>query len=96
MAPKCQQTWNVHVQGPCPSCGSENFTYFGDILTIAGNKGQNTVECGNCKTKLVFDENKREVRVCVEMVRRHTTPTDDGFGGAEGACGGCQGLVLSL
>lgn len=50
------------LQGPCPSCGTENFTYFGDILTIAGNKGQNTVECGNCKTKLVFDENKREVR----------------------------------
>jgi hypothetical protein len=31
------------LQGPCPSCNSQNFTYFGDILTVQGNRGTNAV-----------------------------------------------------
>ncbi len=31
------------LKGPCPNCGAENFSYFGEVLTVAGNRGQNTV-----------------------------------------------------
>lgn len=34
---------SVVLKGPCPSCGAENFTYFGEVLSVAGNRGQNTV-----------------------------------------------------
>lgn len=56
-------TDSVILTAPCPSCGTETFSYFGDILTVSGNRGKNVVECGNCKSKLVFDENKRSVTV---------------------------------
>lgn len=54
---------NFILKAPCPSCGTENFTYFGDVFTVTGNRGQNTVECGNCKADLTFDEYKRIVVV---------------------------------
>jgi len=35
------------LKGPCPNCNTENFTYFGDILTVPGNRGTNAVGlCG--------------------------------------------------
>eukprot|EP00877_Chromochloris_zofingiensis_P012845 jgi/Chrzof1/7814/Cz02g37160.t1 len=51
------------LKAPCPSCGTDNFTYFGDIFTVSGNSGQNTMECTNCKADLTFDLNKRVVVV---------------------------------
>ncbi|GLC34319.1 hypothetical protein PLESTB_000742600 [Pleodorina starrii] len=54
---------NLILKAPCPSCGSENFTYFGDVFTVAGARGQNTLECHNCKADLTFDEYKRIVVV---------------------------------
>lgn len=51
------------LKGPCPSCGTENFTYFGDVFTVAGNRGQNVVECSNCKADLTYDEYKRAIVV---------------------------------
>lgn len=51
------------LKGPCPNCGAENFTYFGEVLTVAGNRGQNTSDCVGCGAGLTFDENKRIVVV---------------------------------
>lgn len=51
------------LKGTCPSCGTENYTYFGDIFNVSGNTGQNNVECTNCKATLTFDSNKRVVVV---------------------------------
>jgi len=47
------------MRGECPSCGTENFTYFGDILTVSGNKGTNSMDCDNCGARLTFDSQKR-------------------------------------
>ena len=51
------------LKAKCPSCGTESFSYFGDILTVSGSRVTNTVECANCKAKLVFDADKRSVEV---------------------------------
>ncbi len=51
------------LKAECPSCGTKNFTYFGDILTVAGNKDANVVECPECKSKLRFDADSRMVEV---------------------------------
>ena len=49
-------------QGPCPNCNTENFTYFGDIFTVKGNREENTVDCRECKAKLTFKAEERAVR----------------------------------
>ena len=51
------------LKAQCPACGTENFTYFGDILTVSGNKDANVVECPECKSKLRFSADTREVVV---------------------------------
>lgn len=51
------------LTAPCPSCGQENFSYFGDILTVEGNRGKNEVQCSSCKAKLIYDETTRQVTV---------------------------------
>jgi hypothetical protein len=51
------------LRADCPSCGTENMTFFGDILTVAGNRDKNTIECSNCKAKLAFNASSREVVV---------------------------------
>lgn len=51
------------LKAPCPACGHENSTYFGDILTVSGSREQNVIECGGCKAKLLVDANVREVEV---------------------------------
>jgi hypothetical protein len=53
----------IILKGPCPNCGAESNTYFGDIFTVPGNKGQNMLECTSCKADLTFDLNKRVVVV---------------------------------
>lgn len=57
------------LKANCPNCGTENFTYFGDILTVSGNRQSNMVDCANCKSKLSFDAEKREVQVEPEAVQ---------------------------
>ncbi|KAG2491953.1 hypothetical protein HYH03_009685 [Edaphochlamys debaryana] len=54
---------NLILKAPCPSCGTETFSYFGDVFTVHGARGQNLVECNNCKADLTFDEYKRIVVV---------------------------------
>lgn len=54
---------NLILKGQCPSCGAENFTYFGEVFSVNGNKGQNAVDCCNCGAGLTFDEYKRIVVV---------------------------------
>lgn len=49
------------MQGPCPNCGTQNSTYFGDILTVRGNRDKNTVSCDNCKSQMTFLSTKRQV-----------------------------------
>ena len=56
------------LKAACPNCGTDNFTYFGDILTVGGNKDANVVECPECKSKLRFDADTREVEVQPEEV----------------------------
>ena len=53
-------------QAPCPNCSTENTVYFGDILTIQGNRKESTVPCSNCKTQLTFNALSREVVVADE------------------------------
>eukprot|EP00199_Chlamydomonas_sp_CCMP681_P002468 CAMPEP_0119106584 /NCGR_PEP_ID=MMETSP1180-20130426/5042_1 /TAXON_ID=3052 ORGANISM="Chlamydomonas cf sp, Strain CCMP681" /NCGR_SAMPLE_ID=MMETSP1180 /ASSEMBLY_ACC=CAM_ASM_000741 /LENGTH=338 /DNA_ID=CAMNT_0007091947 /DNA_START=36 /DNA_END=1052 /DNA_ORIENTATION=- len=47
------------LKGNCPNCGAENFTYFGEVLSVGGNRGQNSCDCVSCGAGLTFDENKR-------------------------------------
>lgn len=51
------------LKGPCPNCGTDNYTYFGDIFTVAGNKGSNVLECSSCKADLTYDAAKRVIVV---------------------------------
>ena len=53
----------IILKGPCPNCGTDNFTFFGDIFTVAGNRGQNVVECTSCNADITFDYSKRIVVV---------------------------------
>ena len=52
----------ARAQGPCPNCNTENFTYFGDIFTVKGNRLENTVDCRECKARLTFRAEERSVR----------------------------------
>jgi hypothetical protein len=56
---------NIILKGTCPNCNTDNFTYFGDIFTVAGNRGQNVVECSGCKADITFDYSKRIIVVQV-------------------------------
>lgn len=51
------------LKGACPNCGEVNTTYFGDILTVAGNRDKNVVKCPCCESQLTFDANERLVTV---------------------------------
>jgi len=53
----------IILRGPCPNCGTDNGTYFGDIFTVPGNKGNNKLECSSCKADLSYDQNKRVIVV---------------------------------
>lgn len=68
---QCPSNWLVligaltmwdHVQGPCPECGMEATTYFGDIFTVKGARVDNTVTCSNCKAIINVNAEKRSVR----------------------------------
>ena len=49
------------LQAPCPNCGASTQSFFGEILTVAGNKNDAEVACGSCGAKLQFDRAAREV-----------------------------------
>jgi hypothetical protein len=51
------------LKAQCPNCGTENVAYFGDIFTVAGNRDANIVDCSECKSKLRFDAESRQVQV---------------------------------
>ena len=59
---QCVAERGAAPQGPCPNCNTENFTYFGDIFTVKGNREENTVDCRECKAKLTFKAEERAVR----------------------------------
>jgi hypothetical protein len=54
---------NLILKGPCPNCGTDVYTYFGEIFTVSGNRGQNLVDCPSCKASLTFDAGKRVIVV---------------------------------
>eukprot|EP01025_Chloroclados_australasicus_P008396 TRINITY_DN1295_c0_g1_i1.p2 TRINITY_DN1295_c0_g1~~TRINITY_DN1295_c0_g1_i1.p2 ORF type:complete len:321 (-),score=32.29 TRINITY_DN1295_c0_g1_i1:305-1267(-) len=54
------------LKGPCPNCGTENLTYFGNIFTVQGNRTENVIKCSNCKKELKFSAMKREIEVLEE------------------------------
>lgn len=54
---------SVILKGPCPNCGTENYTFFGEVLTVEGNRGTVTTDCTNCNALLSFDEDKRLIVV---------------------------------
>ncbi len=49
------------LKAPCPNCGAPTQSFFGEILTVAGNKAGAEVACGACGSKLQFDRAAREV-----------------------------------
>lgn len=51
------------LKAECPNCGTENIAYFGDIFTVSGSRDVMTVDCSECKTKLKFNAEKRQVEV---------------------------------
>lgn len=67
---------NALLQGSCPNCGSSNSTYFGDILTVKGNREKNEVQCGECKAKLQFDSGKRQVSIAVLLAAQYARHLD--------------------
>ena len=76
----------LHVlQGPCPTCNEDVTTYFGDILTISGNRELNQVVCSNCKSKLDINATKRQVH-------SKATPGNS----ATRACMGAQNEVTGM
>ena len=53
------------AQGTCPECNTENFTYFGDVLTVAGPRDEQSTKCKECKSNLTFKANTRMVRLAL-------------------------------
>lgn len=47
------------LKGTCPECNTENFTYFGDILTVSGSRSETTTPCKECKAQLKFKADDR-------------------------------------
>eukprot|EP00798_Chlamydomonas_sp_ICE-L_P003887 gene3887-13953_t len=54
---------SVILKGNCPNCGEANFSFFGDVMTVPGNRGLNVCDCPKCNASLSFDENKRIIVV---------------------------------
>jgi hypothetical protein len=48
------------LQAPCPNCGASTQSFFGTILTVAGNSSEAEVTCGNCGARLKFERAARE------------------------------------
>ncbi|GBG61775.1 hypothetical protein CBR_g23735 [Chara braunii] len=53
----------IILKGPCPECGHENISFFGTILTVAGNSGVNEVQCASCKADLLYDREMRQIEI---------------------------------
>ena len=62
------------TQGTCPKCNTENFTYFGDVLTVSGSRDEQSMKCKECKSNLTFKANTRMVRhACAECCKVQCT-----------------------
>ncbi|XP_027180758.1 PGR5-like protein 1B, chloroplastic [Coffea eugenioides] len=47
------------LKGQCPNCGTENTSFFGTILSISSGGSNNTVQCSNCETVMIYDSETR-------------------------------------
>jgi hypothetical protein len=52
---------SVVLTAPCPNCGSTNVAFFGDILTVKGDKESLDVTCDSCKQLINFQRRTRQV-----------------------------------
>jgi hypothetical protein len=52
---------SVVLKAPCPSCGASNIAFFGDILTVKGDKESLDVTCDSCKQLINFQRRTRQV-----------------------------------
>jgi hypothetical protein len=59
----------MQAQGTCPNCNTENFTYFGDILTVSGSRTETTTPCKECKSQLKFKADERMVSTTLKSIR---------------------------
>mmetsp|Transcript_41950 Transcript_41950/g.133904 ORF Transcript_41950/g.133904 Transcript_41950/m.133904 type:complete len:186 (+) Transcript_41950:620-1177(+) len=51
------------LKGQCPNCGEGQVSYFGDILTIKGNREENELKCESCKSDIKFVANDRQIEL---------------------------------
>lgn len=51
------------LKGPCPECGADNTSFFGEILSVPDAGKVNKVSCESCKTNLIFDKDSRLITV---------------------------------
>lgn len=49
------------LTGPCPNCGNDTVSFFGDILGVSGNRETNDVKCEKCGSSLQYNAPKREI-----------------------------------
>jgi len=49
------------LTGPCPSCGANNVSFFGEILTVNNPSRANDVKCESCGANLKFDLDSRRI-----------------------------------
>ena len=59
------------ASGPCPSCGTENHIYFGDVLGVEGDREEASVKCTNCKSSMTIKRSTLRVStllVCVVVI----------------------------
>jgi hypothetical protein len=49
------------LKGPCPNCGQPNIAFFGDILTVQGEKDMLDVTCEGCKKLINFQRKARTI-----------------------------------
>ena len=52
---------SVVLKAPCPNCGASNIAFFGDILTVKGDKESLDVSCESCKRLINFQRRTRQV-----------------------------------
>ena len=52
---------SVVLKAPCPNCGASNIAFFGDILTVKGDKESLDVSCESCKQLINFQRRTRQV-----------------------------------
>jgi hypothetical protein len=88
---------NFVLKGQCPECGQQNFTYFGDILTVPGNRGTNAVSLLACSMAVMPSSQRQPFFLAVYRLHRQFCITAEHLGALlwQVDCGQC-GAGLSF